>query len=155
MLNLTDDQIRFQIIETNKFLKRTVGVKPKFIRFPYGETNDRVERITRQFGMQAIYWSKDTEDSMGGTEADAVQVFKDLGSKSTDIILMHDTHKRYVHSTMPKILEALKSQQIKSSGMAKCFGLAKYEDAYTYYQPHNNPPTADWNCDNIPIGNPK
>jgi peptidoglycan/xylan/chitin deacetylase (PgdA/CDA1 family) len=104
MQNLTDDQIRFQIREVNKFLRRVAGVSPKFFRLPYGETNDRIERIVKEFNMITVYWNIDTEDSLGASQDQQVNKFKGLGRDSQDIILMHDTKEEFATQTLKRIL---------------------------------------------------
>jgi peptidoglycan/xylan/chitin deacetylase (PgdA/CDA1 family) len=106
MPQLTDDQVRFQIKETNKYLRRVVNVSPKYIRLPYGETDDRIERIIREeFNMLPIYWSIDTADSLGATQDQEVAVFNPLRRNSQDIIIMHDTNEKFANETFEMILK--------------------------------------------------
>ncbi|UZJ57374.1 hypothetical protein CBS101457_006694 [Exobasidium rhododendri] len=155
MTLLTDDQVRFQIVQTNLYLNRTLGIVPRFFRFPYGSTDARVERILKdEFGMTSIFWQVATGDSDGESEAHQIAVVEALDSTSRDIILMHDTHGKSTIRVLKKILKILKKKQIESAEMTKCLGFYDPRDAYLYYKPHNNARDASWNCDNIPIGDP-
>ncbi|UZJ57373.1 hypothetical protein CBS101457_006693 [Exobasidium rhododendri] len=155
MPQLNDEQVRFQIRETNRYLKRVVNLVPKFIRLPYGETDARIERIIKEeFHMEPIYWSIDTADSLGATEAEEIAVFDPLGKGSQDIIIMHDTKAQFADVTFEKILKVLQQKGLKSSGMARCLGMPRRRDAYSFYEPKYKPRTDKWTCDNIPIGNP-
>lgn len=105
MQNLTDDEIRFQIDQTNLYLKRLLGVEAKFIRIPYGENNDRIERIVKEKGMKTIGWTLDTEDSLGASQEDIYKSFLKLDKDSQDIVIMHDTHEDFANDTFERILK--------------------------------------------------
>ena len=47
-------------------LLRTIGVVPRYMRAPYGETNERVaQRLMQKHGLKVIDWSDDTRDADG------------------------------------------------------------------------------------------
>lgn len=107
----TDDEIRWQIKQTNLFLKRTLGISPKFIRIPYGETDDRIEKIVKdEFKMQTIWWNVDTEDSSGASPQKVIDSFKHLRRNSQDIVIMHDVRENYTtkDGTLETILKCEK-----------------------------------------------
>lgn len=128
------------------FFSRVAGVKPKAFRFPYGESDARAERIVREeFGMEILYWSIDTEDSLGASPEKQLSFFGGLNQDSSDIILMHDTSETFVHQTLPKILDVLKKNNVKSSGVGHCLGLGGYRKGFNHFNFNpNKPRKPDW-----------
>jgi len=99
MTLLTEDQVRFQMDQTNLYLNRTLGIVPRFFRFPYGATDDSLDRIVKEeYGMTSVFWSTLTGDSNepSATPEEQVDIYKRFNQTSKDIILMHDTHERLV-----------------------------------------------------------
>lgn len=113
---LSDDKVRFELQSVNDYLNKTVGVVPRYFRFPYGESDARVERIVREeFGMKVLAWSLDTEDSLGASVDQQVASIQQLHAGSTDIIIMHDTHKETVEQTLPRVLKCEYSTQLSEA----------------------------------------
>jgi len=141
MTELSVDEIRTQIKQVHQFTMRTLGIKTKLFRFPYGESDERAVRIVKEeFKMKILNWSIDTEDSLGASPEKQLSFFGSLNKDSQDIILMHDTSETFVHQTLPKILDVLKQNNVKSSGMGKCLKLGGYRSAYSKFELNLNKP---------------
>lgn len=61
--DLSDDEFREQVGLVEELLLRTVGVKPKALRFPYGEFTPRQMEIAHQMGYYTVGWNKDYKDA--------------------------------------------------------------------------------------------
>lgn len=96
--------------------------------------------------MKVLNWSIDTEDSLGASPEKQLEFFGSLNSDSQDIVLMHDTSEVFVHQTLPKILDVLKKNNVKSSGMGHCRNLGGYKAGFSHfnYNP-NKPRQPSWN----------
>lgn len=62
LADLTQEQILWQIEGTEEIFKKVLDITPKFIRMPYGESNEIVEKITKDKGYALIGWDPRIED---------------------------------------------------------------------------------------------
>ncbi len=65
---LTDERpydMMREIVFTAETMQETLGVTPRLMRPPYGDTNSNVLSVSRSEGMEGIMWSMDTKDSLG------------------------------------------------------------------------------------------
>lgn len=85
---LTDEEIRWQIEETDRLISEVIGEKTEFFRSPYGLSDERVEKL---LGKPTILWNIDSEDWHGKT---ANEIKDSLLADARDgaIVLMHDTY---------------------------------------------------------------
>ncbi|MFH1868047.1 MAG: polysaccharide deacetylase family protein [Candidatus Omnitrophota bacterium] len=60
--DLTREQILLQIEKTEEIFSKILHIIPKFIRMPYGESNEIVEKITKDKGYTLIGWDPRIED---------------------------------------------------------------------------------------------
>lgn len=90
---VSDERVREEINKTNDAIAKAAnGYKPKLVRPPYGNTNNRVQKIFQEMGMSAIHWSVDTRD-WESKNADAVYKMIMKYAEDGAIILQHDIHK--------------------------------------------------------------
>lgn len=54
-----------EIVFPAETMAETLGVSPRLMRPPYGDTNSNVLSVCRSEGMEGIMWSMDTKDSLG------------------------------------------------------------------------------------------
>ncbi|KAF9111155.1 chitin deacetylase [Mortierella sp. AM989] len=64
LTTLTNQEIVAEIKWTEKIIRDTTGLTMKYVRPPYGDTDNRVREILRQMGYTTVIWSKgwDTND---------------------------------------------------------------------------------------------
>lgn len=58
------DMLR-QLVYPAECMAELLGVSPRLMRPPYGDTNSKLLSISRSEGMEGIMWSMDTKDSVG------------------------------------------------------------------------------------------
>jgi peptidoglycan/xylan/chitin deacetylase (PgdA/CDA1 family) len=94
-----------EIEKTNRCIKKITGKKPKYIRPPYGDWDDRLLKETE---MSIVLWSVDPEDwkDQNATIV-ARRVIKN--TRPGDIILLHDIFKTSVEAAF-SIIDSLKSK---------------------------------------------
>ncbi|RKP11195.1 polysaccharide deacetylase [Thamnocephalis sphaerospora] len=56
------DQIRSEMTLLDDQLRRLIGVKPTYMRPPYGAVNDQVLNVMRQLNYRVVLWNLDTND---------------------------------------------------------------------------------------------
>nr|WP_207927388.1 polysaccharide deacetylase family protein [Streptococcus catagoni] len=117
LTKLSEDQVRFQIRNTNDAIAKACGKVPIYLRPPYGATNDNVRRIS---GLTEVLWTVDTRDwENHNTEAIMANIRSQL--QPGGIILMHDIHQTSVNA-LPTVLDYLKSQGYKCVTVSQVMG---------------------------------
>ncbi|ORX75225.1 glycoside hydrolase/deacetylase, partial [Basidiobolus meristosporus CBS 931.73] len=62
LMSLSTDQIVAEVKATENVILNITGVKPAYIRPPYGEADDRVKAIFKAMGYHTLLWNMDTLD---------------------------------------------------------------------------------------------
>lgn len=123
LTNLSDDEVRDQIMMTRAKIYDVTGVDCKIVRPPYGACNDSVRAVGAALGVSYVNWSVDTLD-WKTKNADAVynEIMKDVSDGA--IILCHDLHKTTVDA-MERVVPALIKkgyQLVTVSQLMECKG---------------------------------
>lgn len=105
LTNLSDQDIKDQIMSTRAKIYELTGYDAKLMRPPYGAYNDRVRSVAKNLSVSLINWSVDTLD---WKNRDAETVYKCIMKEADDgaIVLCHDLHKTTVDA-MEKVIPAL------------------------------------------------
>ena len=105
---LTADEIRVQLLETNRVIESITGTSPQFFRPPYGAVNDTVKDVSRELGFGIVNWSVDTRD---WETRNANAVYNAVMNRVTNraIILSHDVHGTTVDA-MKRVIPELISR---------------------------------------------
>ena len=106
LTNLSDEEVKDQIMMTRAKIYDVAGVDCRIVRPPYGACNDSVRAVGAQMGVSFVNWSVDTLD-WKTKNADAV--YKEIMQDASDgaIILCHDLHKTTVDAMERVIPELL------------------------------------------------
>ncbi|KAF8960677.1 chitin deacetylase, partial [Entomortierella lignicola] len=121
---------------TEKIIRDVTGLTMKYVRPPYGDTDNRVREILRQMGYTTVIWSKgwDTNDwrmlQNQIQPAEVVQNFNNaLGNKSSiqsasgapggPITLEHDLTDATINMSM-KLIPMAQSSGLKPMSLAAC-----------------------------------
>jgi len=80
-------------------LERIIGVKPAFMRPPYGNYNNLVRQVAYTRGQKLVTWDFDSGDSTGSTAAQSNAAYDKLAQDhpSTILALNHE-----VYGTQPR-----------------------------------------------------
>jgi chitin deacetylase len=101
--SLTNEEVVAQIQWSIWAMNATAGVVPKYFRPPYGAIDERVRAITRQFGLIAVFWDRDTFDwRLNDNSKPEHEVYQDVrnwkSEKSNALILEHDSTIKTVNA---------------------------------------------------------
>jgi peptidoglycan/xylan/chitin deacetylase (PgdA/CDA1 family) len=100
-----------ELEQTDEAIMKTIGVKPRFFRPPYGVTNPNLAKAIKRGGYVTMGWSVRSFDTITpDTEKLYSRVVKQL--KGGDIILFHD----YCESTiaiLPRLLDHINKIGLK------------------------------------------
>jgi peptidoglycan/xylan/chitin deacetylase (PgdA/CDA1 family) len=91
---LSSDDINSEMGRVEEALERIIGVKPAFMRPPYGNYNDLVRQIAHARGQTLVMWDFDSGDSTGSTAAQSKSAYNKLANThpSTILALNHETY---------------------------------------------------------------
>lgn len=107
---LSDQEIREQILQAERILQGITGEKPALIRTPNGDFDKRVLRIANELGYQVIQWDTDSLDWKNpGVDHIINRVLTRV--HPGDIILMHASDScKQTHLALPTIIRELRKQ---------------------------------------------
>ncbi|EHI68666.1 polysaccharide deacetylase [Streptococcus ictaluri 707-05] len=105
LTKLRPEEVQSQVNRTNQAILNACGKQPKYLRPPYGATNDSVRASS---GLIQMLWTVDTRDwENHNTEGIMANVKKQLHPGG--VVLMHDIHQTSVNA-LPTLLNYLKAQ---------------------------------------------
>lgn len=62
LMSLSNEDIVYEVRATEEAIEDVIGVKPKYIRPPYGEADKRVKGLLKQMGYKVLMWNVDPTD---------------------------------------------------------------------------------------------
>ncbi|KAI9280464.1 hypothetical protein BY458DRAFT_487447 [Sporodiniella umbellata] len=136
---LTNEQVLAELYYTQKAIKLTTGVTPKYWRPPYGDVDDRVRWIATQLNLTAVIWNYDTDDwAAGDTETleDVQKTYDDfitMGTngtftKSGNIVLTHEINNTTMQLAIDN-LEKIQKAYKNVIDVATCYNIS-----YPYFE---------------------
>ncbi|KAJ7056760.1 carbohydrate esterase family 4 protein [Mycena amicta] len=143
LTTLNATELTSEIDRTNQALVDILGVKPKWIRPPYGSYNDDVVNAAAQRGQQLVTWDMDSGDSTGSPPEDSEAMYDNIANKTQNatICLNHETSNSTVHEVFPHALEVLIKAGFRLVTLAECLGEKPYVD-----NPGPKQPASGWHC---------
>lgn len=104
-------QMTNELQQTDAEIEKTIGLKPRFFRPPYGVTNPNLAKAIRKGGYVTMGWSVRSLDTVSKDEDKLFNRVTD-GLQAGDVILFHD----YCDITiriLPKVLDHIKKLGLK------------------------------------------
>ena len=91
LANLSDADIAEQILSTSRAIELVTGTRVNIYRPPFGQTNERVRRVSAELGYAIINW---TVDPLDWRYRDADVLYEHIKNyvSDGDIILLHDIY---------------------------------------------------------------
>ncbi|ORY03010.1 glycoside hydrolase/deacetylase [Basidiobolus meristosporus CBS 931.73] len=128
LMSLTNEQIVSELKATEDIIVKTIGVKPRYLRPPFGEVDDRVRAIAEAMGYKILMWNLDTLDwKFWQTNASAIgdSVQQNLAALSNPtrswVTLMHDIYSASV-SQVPAMIHTAKQMGLGLQSAGQCLG---------------------------------
>lgn len=130
LAKLSDDGVRTQLQQTQDIIVKTVGIKPKLMRPPYGALTKRQQQwINHDFGYKIILWDVDPLDwKRPGSNIVAQRII--AGARPGSIILSHDIHPGTIDA-MPQVFDTLLAKGFKFVTVSELIARAKTSPAPT------------------------
>jgi peptidoglycan/xylan/chitin deacetylase (PgdA/CDA1 family) len=94
LTTLSSKEIHSEMGRVEGALERIIGVKPAFMRPPYGSYNDLVRKVAHARGQKLVIWDFDSGDSTGSTPAQSKAAYDKVAEEhpSTILALNHETY---------------------------------------------------------------
>ncbi len=124
LAKLSDAAVRSQLQRTEDLIVKTVGLKPKLMRPPYGELTKR-QRIwvNQEFGYKVVLWDVDPLDwKRPGPNVVAQRII--AGARRGSIILSHDIHAPTIEA-MPQVFDTLLARGFKFVTVSELLAMNK------------------------------
>ncbi|KAG8909053.1 Carbohydrate esterase 4 protein [Tulasnella sp. 417] len=124
-------------------LIKILGVKPAFVRPPFGEFNEDARDVAAYNGESIVIWDFDSGDSQGNSAQEMETDYQNLAAQKppTILTLNHETYESTAKRVLPYALSALQAQGYSFVTVAECLGANPYQSVTT-------PGTRDatWTC---------
>jgi peptidoglycan/xylan/chitin deacetylase (PgdA/CDA1 family) len=138
-------QIVDSMYRMEEAFSRIIGIKPAFMRPPYGSYNDDVLEVAYDRNQSVVIWDTDTGDSDGATVAQSKQVYANAVSQkvSNMLVLNHETYNTTAYEVVPYAISLLQSHGYELVTLATCLDLKPYQEIGV-------PQSGSWSCDGTP-----
>jgi peptidoglycan/xylan/chitin deacetylase (PgdA/CDA1 family) len=132
LTSLSNEQVVSELKWTLKAIKDTIGLTPKYMRPPFGDTDNRVRAITKAVGLTTVIWTDgfDTDDwaltTGKNTIGNVLNIFNGWVTKAATmsrgfLVLEHDLFKQTVDAAVTVIGKATQTNLIIKT-VPQCIG---------------------------------
>ncbi|KAG8827906.1 Carbohydrate esterase 4 protein [Serendipita sp. 401] len=146
LVQLTDEQIDAEVQRLDQALIRILGVKPKFIRPPFGDLNDHViSYLRKKHNKIIIMWSDDSGDATGGTTQSSIDFYTSFAHERPDypaLTLSHEISDAGVEAMRNGTVRTLANAGVQLLTVAQCIDQEPYEYIGCYQKRDES-----WTCD--------
>ncbi|KAG8909125.1 Carbohydrate esterase 4 protein, partial [Tulasnella sp. 408] len=121
---LSNDQLMSEMTRTDEALTKILGVKPAFVRPPYGSYNAASQDVARENGQSIVIWDFDSGDSVGASAQQSETAYQNIINQgpSSILTLNHETYETTAHEVLPFALNALQAKGYQFVTVAECLG---------------------------------
>ncbi|KAJ7190227.1 carbohydrate esterase family 4 protein [Mycena pura] len=129
LTTLTSAQLVDSMYRSEEFLSRIVGVRPAFMRPPFGSYNQEVQTVSADRGQSLALWDYDTGDADGNTPAQSKAIYDSVINNNAinALILEHETLGTTANTLVPYAINLFKSKGYKLVTLAECLGVDAYQ----------------------------
>ncbi|KAJ7063607.1 hypothetical protein C8F01DRAFT_1082025 [Mycena amicta] len=147
LTSLSTAQVQDGMYRVEEALSRILGIRPAFMRPPFGSYNGNIQSIAAARGQSLALWDTDTEDADGATVAFSKSVYDGVASSKPKnaLILEHETVDTTPTQLVPYAINLFQSKGYKLVTLADCLGVAPYQIVGVPQQQ-----TSAWTCDGTP-----
>jgi peptidoglycan/xylan/chitin deacetylase (PgdA/CDA1 family) len=147
LTTLSTPQIQDAMFRMEEAFSRILGIKPAFMRPPYGDYNDNIQSIAAARGQSLALWDWDTGDADGNTTAQSEALYDDVANAKVKnaLILEHETEETTASTLVPFAIKLFQGKGYNLVTMAQCLGVDPYQAIGVPQQQ-----TSAWTCDGTP-----
>ncbi|KAI8994829.1 hypothetical protein BDB01DRAFT_690787, partial [Pilobolus umbonatus] len=133
LMSLTNEEIIFEVRAAEEAIYNATGVRPRYIRPPYGEADERVKTLMDRMGYKVLMWNVDPTDYNVHMKEDGAALIQDVFEKTINdpesvhsyngdqgfISLQHDLYGPSINQ-VPFIIDSLKRKGYSLVTVAEC-----------------------------------
>ncbi|KAJ7823760.1 chitin deacetylase, partial [Mycena leptocephala] len=129
LTSLSTPQIQDAMFRMEEAFSRILGIKPAFMRLPFGDYNGNIQSIAAARGQNLALWDWDTGDADGNTTAQSEAVYNAVANAKVKnaLILEHETEQPTATTLVPFAINLFKSKGYNLVTMAQCLGVDPYQ----------------------------
>ncbi|KAK7023045.1 hypothetical protein R3P38DRAFT_2957216 [Favolaschia claudopus] len=144
---LSRTEIHDSLYRMEEAFSRIVGIKPAFLRPPYGNYNEDVRSVAAARGQSLALWDWDTGDADGNTTAQSKALLDDIANAKVKNanVLSHEVKENTATELVPYALDLFKRKGYKLVTIAQCLGVEPYNAIGVRQQP-----SSTWTCNGAP-----
>ncbi|KAK3844812.1 MAG: carbohydrate esterase family 4 protein [Linnemannia gamsii] len=125
LTSLSYNQINTQMVQLDNALKSIIGVRPIYMRPPFGNLNSAVTEYLDDHGYKIVKWRVDTNDWAHPHNIDAsLNAYRRAGG-SGFIVLQHDTFESTVNDLVPRAIDYAKGRGWELVTVGECLGVSQ------------------------------
>jgi len=143
LTTLTWDQIHDEMWRVEQAFQRIIGVKPAFMRPPYGSYNDLVRAASFIRGQKVVLWDFDARDTLGATVEETKALYDQVAVSHPSSLLAvnHETVETTAYEVLPYAIDKLQKAGYRLVTLGTCMGLSRYQSVGP-----PGVPDASWRC---------
>ncbi|KAJ7032972.1 hypothetical protein C8F04DRAFT_1355506 [Mycena alexandri] len=147
LTTLSTTQVQDGMYRVEEALSRIIGIKPAFMRPPFGSYNGNIQSVAAGRGQSLALWDWDTGDADGNTTAQSKALYDDVARAKVKnaLILEHETEETTATVLVPYALNLFQSKGYNLVTMAQCLGVDPYQAIGVAQQQ-----TSAWTCNGTP-----
>ncbi|KAJ7249758.1 hypothetical protein B0H12DRAFT_1019516, partial [Mycena haematopus] len=128
LTQFSKEQIQDGMFRMEEAFSRILGIKPAFMRPPYGDTDSNVQSIAASRGQSLAMWDTDTGDADGNSVQQSEAVYSQVVNTHVEnaLILNHETEGKR-RSLVPYAINLFQSNGYNLVTMAQCLGVDPYQ----------------------------
>lgn len=121
------EEIEQQIVETQALIEKTAGVTPVCFRAPFGEYDERVEKVLEASGLRLIGASRSARDWETDVTAETIIARTVDGIHAGDIVVLHSWSTKTAEA-LPEIFTALKVRGLRCVTVSELLASAQTKE---------------------------
>jgi LysM repeat protein len=137
LTTLSHAQIDVEIQRLDEAFIKILGIRPRFLRPPYGSINDAAATYIQQtHGKTIVLWSDDSGDSVGGSAQDSYNFYQGFANQGPSsqprMTLSHETEPSGIGALRMGTVPLLANAGITLSTVAQCLDAQPYDYIGSY-----------------------
>ncbi|KAJ7835217.1 carbohydrate esterase family 4 protein [Mycena leptocephala] len=129
LTTLSTAQIQDAMFRMEEAFSRIIGIRPAFMRPPYGDYNSNIQSIAAARGQSLALWDWDTGDADGNSTAQSEAVYNEVANAKVKnaLILEHETEDTAATTLVPFAIKLFQGKGYNLVTMAQCLGVDPYQ----------------------------
>ncbi|KAJ6464878.1 carbohydrate esterase family 4 protein, partial [Mycena sanguinolenta] len=129
LTQLSTAQIQDGMYRMEEAFSRILGIKPAFMRPPFGDTNSNVQSIAASRGQSLALWDTDTGDADGNTVGQSEAIYLQAANAHVEnaLILNHETEQTTATQLVPYAINLFQSRGYNLVSLAQCLNVDPYQ----------------------------